>query len=167
MLARRAALFAAPRPIVFHVEGRTLLPGLPEPYPGARPAAGGARAVRPADRVLRGDGRREYGVLLGEVDGLEVCRATTDPATGAARLEVGVGAHDREAFLLIHGDVPPAEPLARIVAEVRRHRTLGADPHPLNRLGAERLLRTRVLADPASVGAAWLRPSRRRSCGPT
>ncbi len=156
VLARRAALFAEPAPVVWYAEERSLLPALGEPYtaPAAPPVAherfvglieaAGATVVR------------EHGVLSGEVDGLEVCRATTDPVSGADRLEVGVGAHDREAFLLIHGDVPPAEPLARIVAEVHRHRSPGASPHPLNRLAGERLLRARLLADPGLAGAAEL-----------
>jgi hypothetical protein len=71
-------------------------------------------------------------------------------------LEVGVGAHDREAFQLIHGDVPPAEALAGVVAKVAPHRRPGAEPHPLNRLGAERLLRHRLLAAPDLVGAVVL-----------
>ena len=40
---------------------------------------------------------------------------------------------------------------------VRKHRTPGADPHPLNRLGAERALRTLVLEQPELVGATSLR----------
>ena len=55
----------------------------------------------------------EHGVLVGEVAGLEVCRAVVDPDTDAVRLEVGVGVHDREAFQLLHGDVPPVEALRR------------------------------------------------------
>ena len=49
----------------------------------------------------------EHGVVTGEVRGLEVCRVVDDRTTGdGVRLEVGVGAHDREAFAIIHGDVP-------------------------------------------------------------
>ena len=55
----------------------------------------------------------EHGVLLGEVDGLEVCRVVL--VDGVAHLEVGVGRHDREAFALMHGDVPPAEALVGVV----------------------------------------------------
>ncbi len=98
----------------------------------------------------------EHGVLAGEVAGLEVCRVVVDADTGAARLEVGVGAHDREAFQLVHGDVPPVEALAGVVAAVAEHRRPGAPGHPLNRLGAERLLRSRLLDDPSLVGALML-----------
>jgi hypothetical protein len=154
-LARRAAAFRAPAR-VWHVEGRAMRPAVAEPLPQADP-------VEPALLELVADIEAagavpavEHGVLAGEVLGLEVCRAVRDPHTGAVRLEVGVGAHDREAFQLIHGDRPPADALAQVVATVAAHRSPGAAPHPLNRLGAERLLRHRVVADPASVGAAHL-----------
>lgn len=159
VLARRAALFTEPVPSVWHAEERNLLPALGEPYaPPQAPLAAHERFVG----LIEAAGAtvvREHGVLSGEVEGLEVCRATRDPVSGVDRLEVGVGAHDREAFLLIHGDVPPAEPLARIVAEVRAHRRPGAAPHPLNRLAAERLLRARILAEPGLVGATELHPA--------
>lgn len=99
----------------------------------------------------------EHGVVCGEVRGLEVCRVVTDPMTGDCRLEVGVGAHDREAFGLLHGDTPAAESLRRIVDVVAAHRRDGADPHPLNRLGAERALRARLIAEPSLVDASFLR----------
>ncbi len=57
--------------------------------------------------------------------GLEVCRVVDDPATGAVRLEVGVGAHDREAFAIMHGDVPTVEALAGVVRAVAEHRRTG------------------------------------------
>ena len=101
----------------------------------------------------------EHGVLAGEVAGLEVCRALRDPHTGECRLEVGVGAHDREAFLLIHGAVPTVEALRRVVAAVSEHRAPGAEPHPLNRLGAERALRARLVNEPERVGAVSLLPA--------
>jgi hypothetical protein len=95
-------------------------------------------------------------VLVGEVRGLEVCRVVDDPYLGTTRLEVGVGVHDREAFAMLHGDVPAAEGLARIVEVVEQHRRPGAAPHPLNRLGRERLIRSQVIADPSLVGVASL-----------
>ena len=45
-----------------------------------------------------------------------------------------------------------------VVTAVAAHRAPGAEPHPLNRLGAERALRAAVIADPALVGARSLRP---------
>lgn len=98
----------------------------------------------------------EHGVLTGEVAGLEVCRVVDD-AEGA-RLEVGVGAHDREAFRMLHGETPAAESLARIVAAVREIRAPGADPHPLKRLAPERALRRRLLDTPELVGGGSLEP---------
>lgn len=99
----------------------------------------------------------EHGVVCGEVFGLEVCRVVTDEITGECRLEVGVGAHDREAFGLMHGDIPTPDSLRRIADVVARHRRPGADPHPLNRLGAERALRSRLMQEPGLVDAQYLR----------
>ena len=78
----------------------------------------------------------EHGVVIGEVRGLEVCRVVDDPHTGAVRLEVGVGAHDREAFAIIHGDVPTVEALAGVVAAVAEHRSPDAPPAPAEPPGA-------------------------------
>lgn len=100
----------------------------------------------------------EHGIVSGEVVGLEVCRVVDDEATGEPRLEIGVGVHDREAFALLHGQTPLAESLKRIVDVVRHHRRVDADPHPLNRLAAERALRSRIVSDPSRVGAEQLRP---------
>jgi hypothetical protein len=91
----------------------------------------------------------EHGVLTGEVAGLEVCRVVVDDP--GARIEVGVGVHDREAFGMLHGDTPALDSLARIVEVVRRHRRPGAEPHPLNRLAPERYLRHRLLIDASVV----------------
>ena len=92
----------------------------------------------------------------GEVRGLEVCRVVDDLHSGAVRLEVGVGAHDREAFTIIHGDVPPADALAGVVAAVAGHRRPDAPQHPLNRLVPERLVRWRLEQDPGLLGLASL-----------
>ena len=98
----------------------------------------------------------EHGIVTGEVLGLEVCRAVTDQYSGESRLEVGIGAHDREAFALLHGNKPKIQALADVVASVVKQRTPSADPHPFNRLAPERMLRARVLAEPALVGATTL-----------
>ena len=97
-------------------------------------------------------------MLRGEVDGLEVCRVVDDPHTGAVKLEVGVGAHDREAFQLLHGDRPTEEALADVVRSVREHRSPGATRHPLNLLAQERALRARLIADPSLISASHVRP---------
>ena len=107
----------------------------------------------------------EHGVVTGEVRGLEVCRVVdVDTGDGAAvRLEVGVGPHDREAFAVIHGDVPTREALAGVVAAVGAARGVDAPGHPLNRLAPERLLRWRLEQEPWLVGHGdgASRPSRR------
>ncbi|MGD9703631.1 MAG: hypothetical protein AB7Q42_11335 [Acidimicrobiia bacterium] len=151
ILARRAAEFAEP-PTVWEVSGRSLSIADPEAPP---PVAVIDPELLDFAAVIERSGATpvvDHGVLVGEVFGLEVCRAVRDETTGAARLDVGVGAHDREAFQLMHGDAPIESSLARVVAAVAEHRRPGADPHALNRLGAERALRARLIADPALVG---------------
>jgi hypothetical protein len=157
LLARRAAAFSLPI-TVWHVDGRTLEPAsaasLTAP-PGPNPAhlsllpvieAGGATPVI------------EHGVVIGEVRGLEVCRVVDDPVDDHARLEVGIGVHDREAFALIHGDIPTADALAGVVDAVTRHRGTGAD-HALDRLVPERLLRWRLEQDSGDLGLDSLAPA--------
>jgi hypothetical protein len=80
---------------------------------------------------------------------------------GAAdvKLEVGVGAADREAFQLLHGDLPTVEALAAVVERVAAHRSPSAPQHPLNRLAGERYLRWRCIDDPASIGLRALQPA--------
>ncbi|MDQ1422602.1 MAG: hypothetical protein QOD72_100 [Acidimicrobiaceae bacterium] len=153
--ARRATYFAD-APTVWSVNGRDLIRASPTAFPPpiepppdldswrARIEAAGATSVL------------EHGVLTGEVLGLEVCRVTVDPDTGDRRLEVGVGAHDREAFLLIHGGNPPVDALADVVEKVDAVRRATEPPHALRRLAAERLLRHHVLDDPTIVGAVAL-----------
>ena len=152
-MARRAAAFRIPIE-VWHVADRVLLPGIAEPLPAALAVPEGHDQFRPL--MIEGGALPavEHGVLVGEVRGLEVCRVVTDTQTGEARLEVGIGQHDREAFQMLHGDVPTVEALARVVAAVALHREHGADPHPLNRIGQERALRARLIDDPGLIGAS-------------
>jgi hypothetical protein len=155
LLARRAAAFADP-PMVWRIEGRQLVPADPEPLADPPPVDPRVLDLVSLIEAAGADAVVEHGVLAGELAGLEICRAIVDADTGQARLEVGVGAHDREAFRLLHGDVPPAEALAGVVARVAPHRRPGAAPHPLSRLAGERLLRHRLVAEPGLVGAAEL-----------
>lgn len=99
---------------------------------------------------------REHGLLTGEVMGLEVCRVLNSDTGDDARLEIGVGAHDRETFQLLHGRDATVESLARVAGIVRDHRTEGSVPHPLNRLAPERMLRHRIVLSPELVGAQQL-----------
>ncbi len=138
---------------MWHADERMLLPAIAEPLPTPPAVPAGQEAFR--DLIVSAGATPvvEHGVLIGEVGGLEVCRAVTDPATGAHRLEVGIGAHDREAFQLLHGDRPTAVALTEFVASVRPHREPGAPGHPLNRLARSRALRARLIERPALVGA--------------
>ena len=163
VLARRAQWFAVP-PRAWWADGRTLVAADPAPYLPPTAVTDDRLTLVPLIEAAGATPAVEHGVVAGEVAGLEVCRAVIDPDLGVTRLEVGVGAHDREAFQLVHGDVPPAEALAGVVAAVAEHRRPGAEPHPLNRLNAERLLRARLIAEPSLVGAACARGRRRRPC---
>ena len=87
-------------------------------------------------------------LLAGEGEGI----------AGGVMVEVGVGGPDREAFRIIHGDLPTVDALAEVVATVAGHRAAGAPPHPLNRLVPERLLRSRLEAAPELVGLRRLEP---------
>jgi hypothetical protein len=155
VLARRAAGFAAPI-TVWHVEERALLPAVAEPLRTSPAAPAAHLALVPVIEEGGAEPVVEHGVVTGEVRGLEVCRVVDDPVTGAVRLEVGVGAHDREAFTLIHGDVPTAAALRSVVAGVREHRRPGPLEHPLSRLVPERLLRWRLEQEPQLLGLASL-----------
>jgi hypothetical protein len=86
--------------------------------------------------------------------GLEIARVVT--SDGALRLEAGVGRHDREAFALLHGDVPTPDALAAVIGTVRAARRPEATGHPLRRLAQERWLRDVLLARPDLVGARRL-----------
>ncbi len=125
---------------------------------------------------------REHGVIAGEVCGLEVCRVVSatcqgdamsadqfgaaratgeggENGAGESELEIGVGAHDRETFKLLHGRTATIESLRKVVAEVAARRAVGAQVHPLNQLARERMLRHYVCQSPQLVGAASLQPA--------
>lgn len=155
VLARRAALFALDVR-VWSVQGRELHAAQPAPAPAEssvtdRELEVAAQLVDAGAEVVV-----EGGAVRGEIEGLEVARVVR---TGDdVRLEVGVGRHDREAFAVLHGDLPTTDALATVVAAVRQHRRPGRPAHPLNRLAGERWLRRRLVAEPGLVGAAHLEP---------
>ena len=74
---------------------------------------------------------REHGVISGEVCGLEVCRVVRaadsgeSGGAGESELEIGVGAHDRETFKLLHGRTATIESLRKVIAEVAARRAVG------------------------------------------
>lgn len=158
VLGRRVALFDADV-TVWHAEERTLLPAIAEPHPSTPSPSPAHLDFAPLIRTAGADVLVESGVVVGEVMGLEMCRVVDDPVTGSPRLEVGMGAHDREAFAMVHGDLPTEDALRHVIAAVAPHRMPGAPPHPFNQFAAERLHRWRALQDPALVGCASLAPA--------
>lgn len=161
VLARRASGLRPDRVTVevWQVRDRHQSPATPTPLPAPAEPAASHLALAPLIQQAGADLVVEHGVVAGEVVGLEVCRVVTDPDSGAVRLEVGVGVHDREAFGLLHGEVPVAEALARVVESVAQHRRRGAPPHPLNRLARERLICHRLSERPEVIGLSTLRPA--------
>jgi hypothetical protein len=93
------------------------------------------------------------------LDAVDATAALERREYGGVRLEVGVGANDREAFQLLHGDIPTIEALSGVVEAVETHRTFDARQHPLNRLGQERFLRWRLEQEPGLIGMAELVPA--------
>jgi hypothetical protein len=151
LLARRAAEFAFP-PTIWRIEGSTIVRAEAEPVVADAPLdprfAGFADqiAAAGADPVV------EHGRLIGEVEGLEVCRVELGD-DGEPRLAIGVGRFDREAHELLRGDT-----LEGVVNLVRLHRVVDPEPHPLKRWAAARGLRSRIIREPALVGADVLTP---------
>ena len=176
VLARRAACFER-APIVWQIEGAhaTVAEAAARPTEPPPPRVPELVALLGAAGV---EVTVEHGVITGEVEGLEVARIVAAARGGATaagnddddsgdagepstqwQIEVGVGAHDREAFSLLHADEPTPEAIRRVAEVVREHRSPGASPHPLNRLSASRWLRALLIRRPDLVGAGRLRAS--------
>ena len=165
VLARRAAEFTLPT-AVWRVDGRALVAAEVAAFaPLAEPSA--AHLAFVADITKAGAVPAiEHGVVAGEVRGLEVCRVVdASPGGGVGpdgpvvRLEVGAGAHDREAFAIMHGDVPTHEALSGVVGAVAGARAVHSPAHPLNRLSQERFLRWRLEQEPWLVDLASVEPA--------
>lgn len=152
-LARQAAWFRSP-PTVWWARGRELHRVEPEPHLPVPAPPPEALALAEAIEAAGATVVVEHGVVTGEVLGLEVARVTGSGDTVA--LEVGIGRHDREAFAIIHGDLPTGEALAGVVESVRRDRRAANPASPLHRLAQERWLREALLARPDLVGAVAL-----------
>lgn len=153
VLARRAACFA-PAPTIWQIDGASASAA----SPGPRPTESAPPRVPELVALLGAAGVEvtvEHGIITGEVEGLEVARIVA--ATDEWQIEVGVGAHDREAFSLLHAYEPTPEAIRRVAEVVREHRSPGASPHPLNRLAAARWLRSLLIRRPDLVGAGRLR----------
>lgn len=158
VVARQAQYFSLPIS-VWHVDERQLLPAIPEPQLPHVATQPDHLAFAPLITSAGADVVVEHGVVVGEVRGLEMCKVVTDAYTGEARLEVGMGAHDREAFAMVHGDLPTEKALRQVIDAVLPHRTAGADPHPLNSFGVERLHRWNAMQNPESLGFGSITPS--------
>jgi hypothetical protein len=157
LLARRATAFD-PAPRVWRAEGRTLAPAEPAPVPAPIEPPAVAREVVGLLLDAGVEVTIEHGEIRGEIRGLEVARVEIGD-DGTARIEVGVGRHDREAFAMVHGDVPTAAALASVVDSVDAWRRHDAETHALHRLAPEGWLRWRLIAEPSLVGLVELRPA--------
>ncbi len=176
LLARRAARFTFPIEVWF-AEERTLLPAPPAPLPPPPEADPAHLELVGLIEAAGATPNVEHGVVFGEVHGLEVCRVVDRPTVGhiaeiadhpipslgegepAVLLEVGVGDNDREAFQLLHGEIPTVEALRSVVATVADRRTTNAPQHPLNRLATERFLRWQLEEEPGLAGLAAVTPA--------
>jgi hypothetical protein len=178
LLARRAAQLAFPTSIWF-AHDRTLLPAVVETRAAPPEPSADHLALTEVIVAAGATPNVEHGVVFGEVFGLEVCRVVDEPTVGhiaelgeidvtviaggvdtdGVLLEVGVGANDREAFRLLHGDMPTVEALATVVEAVTAHRSPQAPQHPLNRLGQERYLRWQLEQDPGLVDMVRVVPA--------
>ncbi len=155
IVARRAQLFA-PAPTVWQITGATLDPAMaapPRPIRAPVPAPALTQLLIDADVEMV----VEEGIARAEVLGLEVARISHGATTSGTPidepvLEVGVGHADRELTGMLHGNLPPATQLARVIEIVRKTRRVDAERHPLNQLAPERWLRAVLLADPGRVG---------------
>lgn len=158
IIARRAQFFSS-SVTVWHVDDRLLLPAVAEPHLPVVEAKPEHVSMMELIASSGADALIEHGIVVGEVRGLEMCRVVDDVATGESRLEVGMGVNDREAFAMVHGELPKEEALRNVIEAVAIHREPGAMVHPFNQFGAERMHRWRALQEPASIGFAELSPA--------
>jgi hypothetical protein len=98
------------------------------------------------DVVVEGDR------LAGEFRGLEVARIVRARDDGEPILEVGVGRFDRELTATMHGELPDATSVGRVVDQLRRIRHPQGPAHPLASLVPERWLRRTLVDDPTLIG---------------
>ena len=160
VLARRATEFTVPTR-VWRADGRALVAAEAAPFEALpdprREHVAFVTDIKNAGAVPI----VEHGVVTGEVRGLEVCRVVDadGPDGPVVRLEVGAGAHDREAFAIMHGDVPTHEALSGVVSAVADVRDVSSPAHPLNRLSPERFLRWRLEQEPWLVDLASVEPT--------
>ena len=153
--ARRGRLFRTGVE-VWQVHGRELSPVTAEPLPPESPLD---RRAEPYRQVLGDAGAEpvvEWGMLFGDVWGLEVARV--QPDDGDLWLGVGVTKEDRLTHRLVWGEHPGVDAVRAVVDQVRRTRQTGDLAHPLNQLARERWLRAWLVREPGEVGASRLEP---------
>jgi len=158
ILARRVELFDVDI-TVWHVDDHVISRAIAEPHIASASATDDHLSFVDIIESSGADALVEHGVVVGEVRGLEMCRVVDDVTTGEVRLEVGMGRHDREAFTMIHGELPTAQAMRQVIDAVLPHRTEGADSHPFNQFGVERLSRWKAIKDPSSIGFSTLAPA--------
>jgi hypothetical protein len=158
LVARRAQFFHSVI-TVWHVDDRTLVPAVPAPHLPEAVAKPEHVAMMELISSSGADALIEHGIVVGEVRGLEMCRVVDDSYSGEARLEVGMGVNDREAFLMVHGELPKEQALRNVIEAVAIHRDPDAMVHPFNQFGAERMHRWRALQDPQPIGFETLSPA--------
>lgn len=153
-IARQAEEFATSIS-VWTTEGRELVaaePSSPDPGLGPPDAPELVALVEEhgLDVVVEGDR------LAGEYRGLEVVRIVRALDDQEPILEVGVGRFDRELTAMMHGELPDASSIARVVEHLRELRRPGGPNHPLAGLVPERWLRHTLLSEPARIGCDHL-----------
>ena len=99
----------------------------------------------------------DFGRLVAESVGLEVARVEVDEA-GELVVDVGVGQADRELHELVHSNLTTLDAVTRAATMVAQFRQPNTAPHPLNRLGRPRWLRSLAVGDPSVVGVGKLAP---------
>jgi hypothetical protein len=151
LLVRRVSGFALPIS-VWHIEGNGLFSAIAEPHQEAVSATHAHNALISQIDDAGAESLVEWGIVVGEVRGLEICRVVDDEHTKEARIEVGIGAHDRETYALLHQARPIHESIADVVATVSAHRAQGAAFHPYNHIAPERFARWRALQEPGALG---------------
>jgi len=154
--ARRAQALTANLK-VWEFSNQQLTPAQPAPHLPHTPVPAEHEQFTELIQACGADPIREHGILTGEVLGLEVCRVVDTP--DGPKLEVGVGAIDRETFQLVHAHRSIEESLTEVAEIVRAHRQPGAPPHPLGRLAGERRMRHHALQNPTLINAATLHPA--------
>jgi hypothetical protein len=154
--ARRASFFVQPATI-WRAVGKQLVAVAAEPISAHELPHPSALALADQLRDAGLDLVVEHGVVTGEVHGLEVARVIVDDH-GVARIEAGVGPNDREAFTMMHGELPTPKALKTVADAVRTERRPGRPSHPLNRIAAERWFRSQLLADPERLRGWSLLP---------